>query len=119
MTIYIERLCLHGNHGLLPQEKTIGSDFYFTLRCEVNVSKSALEDDSLDGTVSYADIYDLIKKENKIHSDLLEHLVHRILKAILNSFPLVTEACLRIDKQNPPIGALAKSIGVEETLKRD
>ena len=117
-TIHINRLALHGHHGVMPQEQLVGAMFYVTLSIDVEVSNQALLHDQLSGTVSYADIIALVRQEMSIPAALLEHLAHRIGHKLLTTFPTILSLSIRIDKENPPCGANAESIGVEIRLCR-
>lgn len=53
-----------------------------------------------------------------IPSLLLEHVIRRIASRLLNDFPAVSEIRITLDKQNPPMGADCKEVGVEATFCR-
>ncbi len=116
--IHIERLAIRACHGVLPQERVVGAMFYVTLHAEVEVLPEAYLHDRLEGTVSYADIVACIREEMKVPSMLLEHLIHRVGQRILADFPAVGSLELRIDKENPPCGVCADSIGVSARICR-
>lgn len=117
-TLRIHRLRLRGLHGVMPQERTVGANFYYTLEAEVVLTPEAYAHDRLAGTVSYADLCDAIADENQRPAQLLEHLAYRTLLRLLRDFPAIRRATLRIDKENPPMGVLADSVGVELTMER-
>lgn len=117
-TIHIERLSTYSHHGVMPQERVVGARFYVSLEADVEVSDDALLRDCLEGTVSYADIIDCIRKEMAIPAALLEHLAYRVGQRLLNEFPLIQSLVLRIDKENPPCGVLVDAIGVSVKLAR-
>ena len=112
MKIILKELRLYAFHGVLPQENKIGA--YFTINAELDTDFSkAIETDELDGTVSYADVLEVIKKEMSTPSKLIEHVGGRIIKSIFAEFPSVTKVKLRIIKENPPMGADCKGAGIE------
>lgn len=117
-TIHIDRLSLHGCHGLLSQERVVGAVFYVSLEAEVEVEPKIFLDDDAAGLVSYADIIECIREEMAVPSSLLEHLVYRIGHKLLAVFPQIVSLSLRIDKENPPCGVSAKAIGVSMTISR-
>lgn len=117
-TIHIERLALHGRHGVMPQERAVGTMFYVSLSANVQVSDEALLHDHLSGTVSYADIIATIRQEMATPAALLEHLAYRTGRKILANFPSVVSLSLRIDKENPPCGVCADAVGVEIIMDR-
>jgi dihydroneopterin aldolase len=118
-TIHIKRLALYGHHGVMPQEKVVGAMFYVSLQIKSEVAEEAYLQDELSGTISYADIIDLVRKEMSIPSALLEHLAHRVAKSLIDAFSRIQCVNIRIDKENPPCGVSAESIGVECEIHRD
>lgn len=99
-------------HGVLEQEKIVGNNFLLdvTLYCDCN---DALHTDNIKDTVSYADIYFLIKEEMSKKSNLLEHVCFRILDRIKKEYKTVKRVVVRITKENPPIGGDIRSASVE------
>lgn len=112
MKVILNDVRLYAFHGVLPQENKIGA--YFIINVELDTDFShAIETDELDGTVSYADVLEVIKKEMSTPSKLIEHVGGRIIRSIFAQFPTVTKAKLRIIKENPPMGADCKGAGIE------
>ena len=112
MYIRMEGMKFYAFHGVLPQENTVGAYFYIDLKLKTDFSRAA-ETDELGGTVSYADIHAVVKEEIKTTSQLLEHVCQRIAQRIFTDFPTIEAIDIRLNKENPPMGACAKSIGVE------
>ena len=110
--IVIEGLRIHAFHGVMPQEQVVGADFTIDLEIETDFTK-AIETDELEGTISYADIYDIVKREMAIPSKLLEHAGGRIVKTLRTTYPAIKSVRLRLIKDNPPLGADCKGMGVE------
>jgi dihydroneopterin aldolase len=67
------------------------------------VSKAA-ESDNLEDAVNYQLIYNVIREEMEIPSNLLEHVCGRILKRMQQEFPALVTGEISIAKLNPPIG---------------
>ena len=112
MYIRLEGLKIYAYHGVLPQENLVGAYYYIDLKLKTDFTHAA-ETDELEGTVSYADIFAVMKEEMAITSKLLEHVCQRIASRIFNDFPAIEAIDIRLSKENPPMGASAKSIGVE------
>ena len=72
----------------------------------------------MEGTVSYADLYESIKAEMDIPSKLLEHVAGRILQRLFDNFPSISRIHLTLTKENPPIGADCREAGVEIEAER-
>ena len=112
MYIRMEGMKFHAFHGVLPQENLVGAYFYIDLNLKTDFTRAA-ETDELEGTVSYADIHAVVKEEMSVPSQLLEHVCQRIARRLFQDFPSIEAIDIRLSKENPPMGACAKSIGVE------
>ena len=112
MYIRLEGMKIYAYHGVLPQENLVGAYYYIDLKLKTDFTHAA-ETDELEGTVSYADIFAAVKEEMAITSKLLEHVCQRIASHILKDFPTIEAIDIRLSKENPPMGACAKSVGVK------
>ena len=112
MYIRLEGMQFYAFHGVLPQENLVGANYYMDLKLKTDFTHAA-ETDRLEGTVSYADVHAIVKEEMAIPSQLLEHVCHRIAKSLFQHFPAIESIDICLNKENPPMGACAKSIGVE------
>ena len=116
--IIIRGLRLYAYHGVMPQERAVGA--YFTIDATIAADFTrAMYTDELEGTISYADIFDTIKQEMAIPSRLVEHAAARIADAILANFPTAHSARITLIKENPPMGADCKGAGVEVCKERE
>ncbi|MBO4802072.1 MAG: dihydroneopterin aldolase [Bacteroidaceae bacterium] len=115
--VLLKDVRLFAHHGVLPQERTVGAYFILNLTVETDFSRAA-ESDDLAGTISYADLYDVLKAEMAVPSKLLEHVAARICRTILSRFPAAEAVRLEILKENPPMGADCTGAGVLLEMKR-
>ena len=107
--IELEKILFFAYHGVMPQEKIVGNQFEVNLRVRTDFSE-ALQEDLLDNTISYADMYEVVKHEMMIPSDLIEHVAGRILQALTTHWPQIEAVELKVSKLNPPIiGDVAKA----------
>lgn len=88
------------------------------LRLKVDIARAA-ETDDVTHTVSYADVYAVLKEEMDVPSKLLEHVVGRIAKRLFRVFPAVKGIELKLAKRNPPMGADVDAAGVEMLCERE
>ena len=101
--IEIRDIHIYAHHGVMPQEREVGAWFTIDIRMTLNDSSCA-ESDSIANTVSYADIYDIIRNEMKESSNLLEHVCKRISDTIYSNFIQVQEIDITLCKDTPPMG---------------
>lgn len=117
MCIHLDGLKFYARHGMLPQETKVGAEFSVDLCLFTDFSRAA-EEDVLDGTLNYAEVFECVKFEMGISSKLLEHVSYRIAQHLLRDFPSLDKVIVRICKQNPPMGADSLRIGVEAVYTR-
>jgi len=110
--IFLDGVRFHAYHGVMPQEGVVGADFTISIRVEYDFMR-AVETDDLADTISYADLYDLVAKEMRQPSRLLEHVAGRIVRAVVDAYPQVMAVDIRLSKDNPPMGADCQGAGVE------
>lgn len=111
-TISIEGMEFFAYHGCFAEEQIIGTKFRIDLFLEVETSK-AEKSDELNDTVNYQSVFELVKKEMKTKSKLLEHVGRRILDRIKTDFPEVDKAKIKIRKLNPPLGGKMDFVSLE------
>lgn len=103
---------LYAYHGVLEQESVVGGEYEVSVWVNYNF-QNAIDSDSLDDTISYADICDIVKREMAIRSKLVEHVAGRIAKSIVAQYATASKVRVRIAKANPPMGADCCGAGVE------
>lgn len=116
-TILLRRVRVYARHGVAPQERLTGAYFYVDMAVDTDFS-AAMRTDKLDGTVSYADLFQCIKEEMAVPSQLVEHVAGRILERVFRDFPTVNHIRLTLTKENPPMGADCREAGVEIETER-
>ncbi len=110
--IFLNKVRFYAYHGVMPQEKAVGADFLVSLRVGYDIS-GAMESDDVADTVSYAEMFEIVKREMMIPSALLEHVAGRIARSMETAFPSITSIDLTITKANPPMGADCQGAGIE------
>lgn len=116
--IYINDLRFHAFHGVMPQERLTGNDYSVDLRVGYDVS-SAMLSDHVNDTVNYATLYEIVRQEMSVPSQLVERVAYRIADRISRRYPDVTRMDVRVTKLNPPLGADCHGAGVELHLIND
>lgn len=109
--ILLEDIKIYAYHGVLPEEKILGTYYIVNLEISADVSQ-AVETDNLRDTVNYAEINEIIHEEMQIPSELLEHVAGRIIKTIHLKFPQVEKIKIKITKTNPPMQGEMKGVSV-------
>ncbi len=111
-TIRLRNLIIYGYHGALTEERTLGQRFEVDLEYQFNCVAAA-QNDELQETISYVDIYNLVNDavtQKQFH--LLEALGQHIIDIIKTQFP-VTQIRVKIRKPSVPIPAVLDHVEVE------
>ena len=96
--IELRRMTFYAYHGVAPQrDPGLGNTFIVDLILTAPLENAVWSDD-LSDTINYATVYETVKAEMAIPSRLLEHAAGRILKALKERFPQITEVELVLSK---------------------
>ena len=107
-----------GYHGLFEHERRDGQDFFVDLSLNVDLSVAA-QSDSIDDTVNYAEITDLVVAEITSEPvNLIEKLAGRIAERILREHVKVSQVTVTVHKPQAPVAAQLKDIAVQVSRKR-
>ncbi|MBP3762330.1 MAG: dihydroneopterin aldolase [Bacteroidales bacterium] len=115
--IEIHGMRFYAHHGCFEEEQAIGTHFQVDLAFTTDTSKAEVSDNIAD-TVSYLDVYQVVKREMLIPSHLLEHVAHRVGEAVLAQFPDTMTVKVNVHKMNPPLGGQMDSVSVQVALER-
>lgn len=116
--IFLHDIHIHAFHGVAPQERKVGNDFRINVKLYCNLNEACATDD-LRKTISYADVYDVIKEEMTEPSLLLENAAERIVRHLFLTFKEVSSIELSLAKRNPPMNADIEEAGIEITCSKD
>lgn len=113
--IRLENMQFYAFHGCYSQEQLVGNRFRVDLDFEVDSSQAELSD-SIEDTVSYLDVYELVRDQMGVKSHILEHVARRILDCMESRFSAVTWVRVKVVKLAPPLGG--QLTGVSVVLER-
>jgi dihydroneopterin aldolase len=100
--IELKNMAFYARHGVAEQEKTVRNKFTVSLKLYFDLSIAG-QSDRIEDTLNYADVFEIVKKEMAIPSDLLEHVASRIIAAVEQTFPQIAEIQIRLAKIRPPV----------------
>lgn len=109
--VRLQNIKVYAQHGCLPQETTIGSDYLVNVSVSSDLTKAVISD-QLKDTVDYVHINKIVKEEMAIPSKLLEHVAQRILDRIFLELPSVQKSKVSVSKINPPINGDVEKVTV-------
>ena len=115
--MFVKNIRLHAFHGVMQQERITGNDYLVSVSADCPLAVAA-ESDSVDDTLNYAHIYNIVKEEMALQSNLVEHVAGWIGRRVLAEFPFADNVRVEVVKLNPPMGAACDGAGVELTVCR-
>lgn len=111
--IEIRNIKLYGYHGVFPEEREKGQNFFVDVEIYFN-SENAGKSDELVETIDYTKIYDIIKGINNINKfRLIERFAHIISQEILSEFEEIHKTVVRIRKPDAPMDGDFDWVGIE------
>ena len=116
-TIELRDVHLFAHHGVMPQEQKIGAWFTIDIKLGITDYVCATRDD-IDGTVSYADVYDILCQEMAEPSKLLENVCQRISERLYATFGQIGTIEITLCKDTPPMGGDRLKAAVTLSSKR-
>jgi len=110
--IILEDIKIYAYHGVLKEEAIIGNHYVVNLEVHSDLEKASQSDD-LDDTINYAEINEIVHQEMAVRSQLLEHVIGRIITKIENQFPKITFIKIKLTKTIPPMPGEMKGVSLE------
>ena len=101
VTITLETMKFHAFHGVMEDERIIGSTFLTDISYIIDTN--AVTTDNINDTINYSDVFDVVKEEMAKPSQLIEHVALRIINILKGKFPQMIELSIKISKLNPPV----------------
>ena len=95
----------------MKEETVIGSEYRVDLWVDADLTVASSSDDLKD-TPDYVVLHQIVVKEMKIPSRLLEHVAQRIIERIRSTVKDLDHIRVRVSKINPPIGGDVQSVSV-------
>lgn len=116
--ILMSGMSFYGYHGVLDAEKELGQKFFVDATLYLDFQEAGKTDD-LNLSVSYADVYAVIKKVvEEERYDLLEALAENIANRVLDAFNKIDSIKVKIKKPEAPVAGIFDYFGVEIKRKR-
>lgn len=110
LTISLHNVRFRAFHGLHPEEREKGNDFVVNL--DVSYKPGIHTVVSIEDTIDYAELFEIINSAMQRPVDLLETLVQTIGNNIYKKYPRVKEISVSVEKLSPPIDNFSGSAAV-------
>ncbi|CAM0911666.1 unnamed protein product [Alopecurus aequalis] len=111
--LILRGLQFHGFHGVKQEEKTLGQKFVIDVDAWMDLA-AAGDSDDISHTVSYTDIYRIVKGivEGPSHN-LLESVAQSIANSTLVKFSQISAVRVKVEKPHVAVQGVVDYLGVE------
>ena len=117
--IVMKNMSFYGYHGVMPEEKVLGQKFFIDVVMELSLRTAGVTD-NVENTVSYADVFEVVKKHAEVERyHLLEALAEHIASEVLTDFNLVKAVEVEIRKPEAPVNGVFDHFGVQIRRERN
>lgn len=109
VTIHLHNIfyCYHGIH---EEEKILGNEYELSADIQFHEEQDVIH--SIQQTINYSDIYQMIHQRMSIPSPLLETIVMDMGASIKKKYQQVKSISINIKKVHPPVTGIQGSVGI-------
>ena len=116
MEVSLKDVKIYAYHGLHNGEEIVGNEFNINLTVNFPLTHSNIS--SINETVNYATLYQIVKEKMALRRPLLENVACDITNTIMADFLIIQSVEISIYKLNPPIANFQGSVGVTHKIYR-
>ena len=109
--IQIEKMEFRAAHGCYELERKVGGNFTVDITLDVEDGGAAAADD-VARTVNYVGVYQTVREQMAVPSNIIENAAARIIDAVYGRFPQVRRVEVTVAKLAPPMGGKADRVSV-------
>jgi len=114
----IARLALHGRHGALDAERSLGQRFFLDIELTADVG-NALVTDKVEDTLHYGHVIKAATATfNARHYNLIEAVAAAVADDLIAQFPAIQRARITVHKPSAPIAAIIDDLSATVERRR-
>lgn len=111
--ILLQGMEFYAYHGVFKEEAKLGQKFIVDLELHTDLRRAGESDDLID-TLNYAEIFDIVKQTAQLERyKLVEAVAEKIASRLLEHFPPLAAAKVKVTKLSPPIEGILAGASVE------
>ncbi len=111
--IQLRDVMLYATHGVMAEESVTGNQYCVNARLCIDAADFDAEKDDLGATISYAEVYEVLKEEMSRRAALLETVAVRFAAEAKNRWPFIKHGFIEIVKTVPPIPNMIGQAGIK------
>ena len=117
--IILKDLGFYGYHGVFAEEAKLGQRCFIDLELGTDLAPAGASD-RLSDSISYADVYDVVKASFETRRmKLLEAVAQNIVDNVLENFQAVSWVVIRLRKPEAPIAMVRGEVAIELQRRRN
>jgi dihydroneopterin aldolase len=116
ITVHLHNVILFAHHGIYDEEKINGNTFEINLDVVYDDDEENVFE-NIEHTISYEDLFVIVKNEMQTPTPLLEKVCVQIINKIKKNHPSVKEAVITMYKLQAPIEGFKGKAGVTISKK--
>ena len=109
--IQLKNLRFYSYHGVLEHERRNGNLFIVNLTVTIPFNEG-IDNDELESTISYEDLFTIVREEMATPGKLLEKVALNIRDSIKEKFSQIERGTIEIEKVHAPIKEMLGSAAV-------
>lgn len=110
--IQLHDVMLFARHGVMPEERELGNQYRVNVRLRMNADWYDPEADNISATVSYADVYEVLKQVMARPRRVLESVAKDFGVRCLEKWSIISGGEIEIVKTVPPIADMIGNAGI-------
>ena len=110
VVIELQQVRMHAFHGVYAGEKKTGSEYEINVKVCYDEGDTTF--DSLEKTVNYVDVLEIVKQRMQAPTGLLEKVADGIIRTIREQYPFTQEIMVSIYKLEAPVENFQGRLGV-------
>lgn len=115
----ITRLALHGRHGVLEAERSLGQRFFLDLDITADIG-NALASDDVNDTLHYGQVIKAVTAAfNARPFNLIETAAGAVADDLLARFPAILSVRVTVHKPSAPVAAIIDDLAASVERRRD
>ncbi len=117
--IALKGMKFYAYHGFYEEERIIGAYYKLDVTVQINFAKAG-QNDQLEDTLNYEQIYQICKEVMAVPSKLLEHVVVKIETKLISYDSNIEGVNIVLDKLNPPLGGdvASSQVSIERNYQK-
>ncbi|HUQ64561.1 MAG TPA: dihydroneopterin aldolase [Flavitalea sp.] len=115
ISINLTNVHMYAFHGIFEGEENVGNPYIINLSVQFNEKDNDFN--NINDTISYEELYNILKQRMAIPTGLLEKICVNIIRHIKHQYPFVKEIDLSIQKLQPPLLEFQGNVGVSMNRK--